>query len=53
MYGVAEYEPKEDEFELFEKEKESTFDDCKQRNDPDQNINDTMRREETFILRTF
>ena len=37
MHGVSEYEPKEETLELFKKEKEKTFDECKQRDDPVQN----------------
>ena len=33
MDGVSEYQPKEDTFELFEKEKENRFDESKQRGD--------------------
>ena len=48
-HGVSEYEPKEDTFELFEKEKENRFDEPKQGDEIVQNENEnlveTYRRE--------
>ena len=40
VHGVFEYEPKEDRFELFEKDKENTFNESKQRDDTVQNENE-------------
>ena len=46
MRGVSEYQPKEDTFEVFEKQKENRFDESKQRyENENENLIETNRRE--------
>lgn len=52
MYDVFEYEPKNDAFELFEKENKNRFEECKQRygrvQNQNENENEANRRESNF-----
>ena len=50
MYDVFEYEPKNDAFELFEKENKNRFEECKQRYGrvQNQNENEANRTESNF-----